>query len=274
MLIEQDEPGGMGKRFPQPGELWSLPDMLKFFRIDAIVALGESMEDAWQIYHRDPYRPNGLEEEERVRRFFTQAVKACDAFDFPRAVRYSYDRLANDLPTEPGVFQFAYDQLNDLLGYPSVYFASEDAKDLYGKKALFGPDVENAFPSAAPDIMDGGSCLAFDLPNAAVFHFLRAMEVPLKALAAEFSIHKFTDWNSALEEVEAAVRNRTNPTTRPNWATEKDYFTDMIPFLFTVKNAWRNYTMHLKIRHTDAEAREIMAAAKSFMQRAAKRLKE
>jgi len=273
MLSEGHEPERVGK-FPQPGELWSLWDVLKLFRVDAIVALGEAMEDAWQIYHTDPYRPSNAEEEERVRQFFVRATKACDAFEFPRAIRYSYERLEKDLPEEPALFQFAYDQLNDLLGFPSVFFATADAAELHEASALFGKEVDAAFPSASPDIKDGGSCLALGLPNAAVFHFLRAMEVPLKALAREFGVSAFTDWNSALNETEAAVRDRDNHIKRPDWANEKDFFTDMIPFLFTVKNAWRNYTMHLKIRHTEAEAREIMAAAKSFMTRAAKRLKE
>lgn len=92
--------------------------------------------------------------------------------------------------------------------------------------------------------------------------------------AAEFGVTKFNNWNSALNELEEAVRDRANATRRPNWADEKDYFTDMIPFLYTVKNAWRNYTMHLKMRHSDEKAREIMSAVRSFMQRAAERLKE
>lgn len=234
-----------------------------------LMSIGERISTAGQYYEAGPLAD---ENKEYVVKTYQQMAEYCDTVGVPEIS--SLLRKQTEAPEGIGLHNLLVDAFASAIDQQIVVVLSKSSREFYQPADLFGPDVSAAFPSSVPEIRDGSTCFALGQPTAAVFHFLRALEPPIKALGAEFGITKFTDWNSALNDIEDAVRDRSNPQTRPNWADEKDDYTEMVTHLFLVKNAWRNYTMHLKLRHTDEEAREVMAAAKSFMRRAAKRVKE
>lgn len=61
----------------------------------------------------------------------------------------------------------------------------DDRREFIDNEELFGPEVNVAFPSAERDIREGGNCLASEAGTAAVFHFMRAVEIALRSLAAD-----------------------------------------------------------------------------------------
>jgi hypothetical protein len=270
-MNEHDEPARLGQ-LPQPGELWSLLDLAKQTELLKLMSIGEGIALCVQFY-RDAEGSLSEESAQEVKETIEQMAEYCGIVGVKVVESFLLKQVQN-IPADESHFNLLIQAFVSGLTEQLVLILDSDSRHLFQSIDLFGVDVSAAFPSSVPEIRDGATCLALGQPTAAVFHFLRALEPPIKALATEFGISKFTDWNSALNDIEDAVRDRTNPQTRPNWADEKDDYTEMVSHLFVVKNAWRNYTMHLKLRHTDEEAREIMAAAKSFMRRAAKRVKE
>src|SRR4051794_4802873 len=50
---------------------------------------------------------------------------------------------------------------------------------------IMGAEVKAAFPSAMPDVLEVGNCLAAECNTAAVFHLMRVAEVGLRALASD-----------------------------------------------------------------------------------------
>lgn len=244
--------------------------MVKQAQLLDLMGIGESIANTVQFYKVD----EELNEDDlaRIRETIREMAKYCGVVGV-REVQALLEQHSEP-PANRAMFDFLLDAFINAIDEQLVVVLDRGSRSLYQATDLFGADVSVAFPSSEPEIRDGGTCLALGQHTAAVFHFLRALEPPIKALGLEFGIVKFTDWNSALNDIEDAVRDRTNPQKRPNWTDEKDDYTEMVTHLFLVKNAWRNYTMHLKLRHTDEEAREVMAATKSFMKRAAKRVKE
>lgn len=145
-----------------------------------------------------------------------------------------------------------------------------EASKHYDQMECFGEDVFNAFPSVIPEITACGTCFVVRQYTASVFHALRSIELPLTRMVQSFGVEGFKNWNSPLNELETLVRDRENSRKIPNWEAQKDFYTDAINHLFAIKNAWRNYTMHLQLRFDREECEEVLLSAKAFMRKAAK----
>ena len=68
----------------------------------------------------------------------------------------------------------------------------------YDQPQLFDADVFN-FPSANEDIVEAGTCLAFERGKATVMHLMHVVEVGLKVLASALGAQQQNDWGSYLE---------------------------------------------------------------------------
>ena len=84
----------------------------------------------------------------------------------------------------------------------SLFVLKREDQDLFDNGvSLIGESVAAAFPSTIPDIEEAGKCLALDRPTAAVFHLMRALEVPLKLLAEKLSPNDpKPNWDPILRE--------------------------------------------------------------------------
>jgi len=271
--------------FPKPGELWSLWGLMKKLSAYDIAGASARLEMATDCYTvsreaADPpdvnvHRSLGPKRLTQVKEALGAAGEVCRQLGMSDLADM-FEIAKEDPPRQMETLHFAINQFEAALLKRWVFIPTPDADTFYSQKALFGQQVNDAFPSSAFEVADVGNCIALMQPTAAVFHMMRAMEPPMVALGREFGVIRPLDnWNSFLNDIEKAFRDRDPSATKPaDWATEQDYYTDMTTYLFSVKNAWRNYTAHLKTRYTDEEAREILGNVKSFMKRAAKRLRE
>jgi hypothetical protein len=73
---------------------------------------------------------------------------------------------------------------------------------------VFPQAVFDAFPSAQEDIEESAKCLAVDRATACVMHLMRAMEVPLKALANSLTIGQQNDWGAYIREIGKELESR------------------------------------------------------------------
>lgn len=144
----------------------------------------------------------------------------------------------------------------------------------YEARTLFGAAVEQAFPSSVLEIQDAGRCIALNQGTAGVFHTMRALEPALIALGKKFEVNVAENWNSALNDIEAAIRDRPSKKNWPNWREEEPFYAQACTHFFMIKNAWRNHTMHLRLRFAPKEALGIFESTKAFMIHLASRLSE
>lgn len=136
---------------------------------------------------------------------------------------------------------------------------------------LFSATVDQAFPTAAPEIAEAGRCRAAGLWTACVMHLMRALEPALQALAASVDVKPDQNWNCALNQIEAklkGIQKSTHGSSEEQWASEAAIQ------LRAIKNAWRNHAMHGNIRYGEEDAVRIFESVKFFMQTLSARLSE
>lgn len=134
---------------------------------------------------------------------------------------------------------------------------------------LFGEAVDDAFPAAGQEIADAGKCRAAGLWTASVMHLMRAIEEPLNLLAQRLGVDTGQNWNTALNQIEVELRARNKSQ---HGADEEQWASEAAAHLRAIKNAWRNYAQHGRVRYNEGEAVSIWNNVQSLMQTLAKKL--
>jgi hypothetical protein len=136
------------------------------------------------------------------------------------------------------------------------------------------PCVVAAFPSALRDIERGAQCLALDQPDAAVFHSMRILELGLNSLADQFGVpFENTNWQTVIDQVESKIK-LINKTVGIQWKEEERFYSEAALGLRWLKNAWRNYAMHLRETYEMQEAGNIFFYVRTFMEHLSAKLTE
>ena len=163
---------------------------------------------------------------------------------------------------------------------PGVHFRPVSAGNakVYDNPQLFGSAVAGRFPSAVFDIQEAGSCFALGRPTAGVMHLMRALEVSLDAIGrgigvANVIVEAKNSWGTALRHMREQIE-KNDKTKDPAWMAKSSFFHNAHAYLSSVKNAWRNPSMHLEKRYVDKEAARIYRAVKDFMEHLAEHLDE
>lgn len=145
------------------------------------------------------------------------------------------------------------------------------AADLLTDKAHFGDDVASAFPSAQFELNDAARCRALQCWTASVMHLMRALETPLACLARHCGVDGASNWNKALNEIEARLRDTSR---RSDGADAEQWASEAAAHLRAVKNAWRNHAAHGQARYSREDATAIWDNSRALMQTLAKHLNE
>ena len=159
-------------------------------------------------------------------------------------------------------------RLFDELCERQFYYVPPERAKYYIESMMFGKDVNDRFPSAIDDIEDAGKCLALGQGTGCVLHLMRVLEVGLKSLGNALSIPYAPSWESYLKQIaDRIAAKHKNKTVK--WRRDEKFYRDLSGDLLTVKQAWRNPTMHVDRRYSVDEAEQILLAAKGFMTRLA-----
>jgi hypothetical protein len=136
---------------------------------------------------------------------------------------------------------------------------------------LIEPDVEiwtadfrTKFPSALYDLDESAKCQAFGRGTACVFHLMRVVEIGLRAtyICLGISVPLLgTDrnWGAILGRIRDAISSKS----KSGWP-DRDLFQEFYLLFDSVKDAWRNGTMHVEIKYTPA-TRSLMLRLASRM---------
>jgi hypothetical protein len=185
-------------------------------------------------------------------------------------------------------FQWLIDQVRSIQGLSQkeidgkafFYVPAERARFFPRKKDpyLFGKAVGDAFPTAFQEIAESGACLALDRTTACVFHLMRTLEIGLRALGNKFGVSLTnTNWAPAIDQIEGKIRDmHRDPAWKSlsDWKQQQEFYAQAASHFSIFKDAWRNYTMHVRGFYTEAEAERVFEHVKAFMQKLSERLKE
>jgi len=148
------------------------------------------------------------------------------------------------------------------------------AKEPFG----FGTQVGVSFPSSTFDVNNAATCLATAHATAAVFHLMRVLEIGLRVLGNQFGIAlEHTNWQPALDQIEKKIREMAHDgkwRSLPDYKEQQEFYAQTASHFAILKDAWRNYTMHVRGKYTQEEAELIFENTKAFMEKLAERLKE
>jgi hypothetical protein len=149
-------------------------------------------------------------------------------------------------------------------------------KEHYEGFALFGDEVEQAFPSANYDIAESGKCIALNRSTAAVCHLMRVLEWGLRAMATKLKV-KFENkpWNYVIEVADKRLKHIRQSKRKPkNWKQDEKFYSEALAHFRFLKDAWRNYSMHVYERYSEEQAESIFNHTKAFMRHLATKLKQ
>ena len=146
----------------------------------------------------------------------------------------------------------------------------------YSTEPLFGERVSTAFPSTSYDVIEAGKCIALNRNTASVCHSMRVLEIGLRALATRLNVvYENKPWNYIIEVADKRLTKIRASRRKPrNWKADEKFYSEAIVHFRFLKDAWRNYSMHVYERYDPESARAIFTHAKSFMQHLATKLKE
>ena len=144
---------------------------------------------------------------------------------------------------------------------------------------LFGVEFDVKFASDGVfELDEAAKCLAIGRSTASVFHFMRLMEIGIRALARCLQIPDPTkpaerNWGRILGEIKKAVDARW-PNVMQRSHGDGALFEQLYASLDAVRNPWRNATMHVEKKYTYDEAEHIFIAVKGFMMKLSSRMDE
>jgi HEPN domain-containing protein len=190
---------------------------------------------------------------------------------------YTYEEYEQDVKV---LQQWEDSELDDVV----FGFIPADHAPYFENNELFGKEVNDSFPSSAKDIEEAGSCYSHGHYTACVFHLMRALEHPLRALAKDLRVPpparnpqtplELRTWGDVINAITNAINARPNPRTRAQAERAEFYNKAADQFQF-FKDAWRDVVMHTRSKpYGEGEAKDLIKSVETFMQRLALRLKE
>lgn len=145
---------------------------------------------------------------------------------------------------------------------------STDLGKMFGTQQ-FSADVRLKFPSAVVDIDEAINCLALERSTASVFHFMRVMEVAVRATATCLGVPgpvrgADKNWGNILSQVRSAMNTKW-PSAADKMLPDAKLFENLFVSLDAVKNGWRNATMHVERTYTMEEAQRVRHAVEGLL---------
>jgi hypothetical protein len=156
-----------------------------------------------------------------------------------------------------------------------LWIPPERAKFFNETEKTFGKDVASNFPSALSEIREAGNCYSTGASTACVFHLMRVMEIGLRAVYAslELPFDPNVSWGSILKEW-GHDQIKSNPTANARLMLDLPFYQNARATVSSVKDAWRNATMHFDRSYNESEALEIITAVRGFMKCVAEKIDE
>lgn len=145
----------------------------------------------------------------------------------------------------------------------------------YEDDEILKSQTRAAFPHLSQEIRSAGNCYALGLPTACVFHCMRALEHPLKAMAMRVGLSWTSEqWHIIIEAIEAKIKDLRGSKKTQQRDEELHFLSQAAKEFFYFKDGWRNHVAHNKIVYEEPQARAIMEHIVVFADSLGTKLKE
>ena len=136
----------------------------------------------------------------------------------------------------------------------------------YDQAELFGPGVNESFPSTERDVRSAGTCYAADEGTASVMHLMRVLELGLNVLALKLGIaFERREWENVINDMECVIKKINGPHAGNDWREQQRFYSEAAKDFRYFKNAWRNHAMHAHEHYDPSEERLILEHVGAFM---------
>lgn len=129
---------------------------------------------------------------------------------------------------------------------------------------------------ARKEIQEAGRCYAAGRNTACVLHLMRVLEVGLNALAIKFGVpFEHTNWDNIITPIEKKIKEieaTPNHLKPPKWKDDRKFYSEVAAQFRFLKDAYRNYAMHVHETYDETDAREIYNHVSSVMRHLATKL--
>jgi hypothetical protein len=209
-------------------------------------------------------------------------MRECEKLDLPMTLA-QLKRIKDSVADGSfGSFANMNQQLQELMNRMwdeldlSVFYQIESSKSKYYEQPeiKIGPEISKSFPSATLELIDASKCYGVGRSTACVFHLMRGLEVGLACMARVFGVSAdHTNWHNIIEQTEAKIRDMSQ--TKPkNWKEDQEFYSQAASYFMVLKDAWRNYTAHMRGRYDEEEALRIMDNVFGFLKKLSSKLHE
>ena len=271
-----------------PYRLVSLLDLMKVFEAHKLLSQMRSMANQADLLEATdratPMRRaiiTGLAEK------IEQCGLLCQSLELPMSALHATQLLEQvTIPSAPQyldatgadrVVTMLSITIENELSLRQFFAISPDKSKFYDNNSEpFGADVAVSFRSTSFDATEAKRCFALGRNTACVFHLMRVLEIGLRAFAKQFGKPAdHSNWHNIIEEIEKAIRKIPDDPSKPaDWKDQQEYFSQAASNFMIIKDAWRNYTAHVRGKYTDEEAETLLINVRAFMQKLALRLHE
>jgi hypothetical protein len=156
-----------------------------------------------------------------------------------------------------------------------TYFSFDDGEaKAWCASEIFGVAVSDAFRSTEYELEEESKCYATGRYTAAAFHLMRVLEVGLSALADSIGCDPNNkSWETILKNIQTELNNLSlkNPE---GWKETEKFYSEISAHFRNLKNAWRNYTMHLHEHYDRERVEEMYVHVRGLMKVLSSRIKE
>lgn len=175
------------------------------------------------------------------------------------------------------LFKETIRRMHDELSLNVVLLVPKSRVEFYRGRNLFGESVSKNFPSAILDIEEAAKCYALGRNTGCVFHLMRVMEVGLRALGASLNDERLDprrnpSWDAILKKCDEEMSQRHLSERSKEWRENDQFFSGATATLRSVKDAWRNPTMHVEQTYDEETALDVWNAVRGFMRHLATKL--
>ncbi|MBB5340827.1 hypothetical protein [Tunturiibacter gelidoferens] len=174
--------------------------------------------------------------------------------------------LATSKPTAEQIvssFTELQNRIDDQLARRSFYQLNPEVAPLFENPFPFGEEVAAKFPSASHNIAEACKCYACDRFDATVYHLMRAMEVALRCLAKRVQVGYSPNWMTYLDRIDKVLKSKAKKTSIRK--SRLKFLSNASALLRSVKEAWRDDTMHVAGKYGPDQTRDILFSVRAFM---------
>jgi len=160
-----------------------------------------------------------------------------------------------------------HDRAFDFLKGQTLLVVPPEKQADYESPLSFWRDIPDKFPRAIDAMEEAQKCFALGRNTAVVFHCLAVMQDGLDALARHLGekIDIFLTWEKIIEAIESGVKKKRVSMAHARWKAVEAFYDESLSDLRSVKNAWRNPTMHFRRSYNEQQASKVRDRVRDFM---------